>query len=83
MEIKHANYGYPNEMQTMQIMRTTCPLCHEAVQFAIHEDDRQYKDDAEYYEEQAIRWRKEVQRLNKLIDVILQRGRATDRGRRE
>lgn len=73
MEIKHMKFTdnlIPTEM-TMQLMRTTCPLCHEAVQFALHNDDRLFEKDAEYYQERCEDLAKQVYQLNKTIQAIL------------
>ncbi len=71
MEIRHAQID--NTMTTVQLMRATCPKCHNAVEFILCEDDRQFKEDAEYYEKLYGKANLEIHRLRKIIDQILER----------
>ena len=74
MEIRHAAIldGEVQEtMQTIQIMRSTCPYCHKAVDFAVAEDDRQFEKDAAFFESEAKRLGAEIVRLNRIIDLIV------------
>ena len=68
MEIRHASID--DHTATIQILRMTCPKCHEPVQFAICEDDRVYQKDAEYYEKRCGTLLDEIHRLNGIIDEI-------------
>ena len=74
MKIEVARYGAkyaPDTMATIHIMRTTCPRCKEPVQFAIDNNDKQYKDDVEYYENLVPNLQREIKRLNQVIDKML------------
>lgn len=53
----------PNDFITMQTYDTTCPRCHEAVRFAIQEEDRSCKQDMKYYKEYCGRLAKENSQL--------------------
>lgn len=70
MEIKHMHYNGCEE--TIQIMRSACPHCHQAVQFALQEKDRQFKADAEYYQQRCVDLNRDNERLLKIIDDILE-----------
>ena len=71
MEIKHARID--NTEVTIQLLRLSCPNCKESVRFAIQDDDRLCREDANYYEERCHQLSSEVYRLNSTIDDLLRR----------
>ena len=77
MRVAHArfvdcpqNAGFVNEV--FQIMRTTCPLCHKDVQFAIQQDDKDYAATVEYQEFVISKQSDDIVRLKIMIDRILE-----------
>jgi hypothetical protein len=69
MEIKHAEID--GGVAVVQMLRAVCPKCREAVEFILCEEDRQYREDAEFYAKKCCFLREEVERLKKAIDRIL------------
>jgi len=63
----------PETTITMQLLRTTCPKCHSPVEFVLSDEDKQYKNDAEYFEKQLDRAIKEIKHLNAVIERIVSR----------
>lgn len=71
VEVARFGEGYaPDAIVTMHVIRTTCPRCREAVQFAVDDDDKQYKDDVAYYEKLVPHLQKEIQRLGMALDRV-------------
>jgi hypothetical protein len=62
-------------MVTIHIIRTTCPQCHNAVQFTVDDSDKQYKDEVEYYKGLVPHLQDKIKRLNQVIDRMLIGGR--------
>lgn len=76
MKVEVARFGegvMPNAMMTIHVIRMTCPRCHEAVQFAVDDDDKQYKDEIEYYERLVPHLQDEIKRLGQVLDKVLGR----------
>ena len=72
MQIEHATLNNVNGKSfTIQMLRTTCPLCYRPVRFAIHEDDRFYREEAKHYKERCEVLAKENSNLNRQIHEIL------------
>lgn len=72
MEIEHARID--NTRMTVQLIRSSCPMCRESVRFILPEKDRIYREDAEYYKKMCYKASEEIHRLEKIIDALSERG---------
>ena len=55
-----------------QMLRTTCPMCHKDVQFAVHQDDKLYKEENEFLTKTHAWQTEEIMRLHKIIDSLIE-----------
>ena len=71
MEISHfCEDTCPPTNVVLQVLRLSCPCCHEPVRFVVHEDDKQYRPEAEHYKKVCHRQQAEIHRLQRIIDKL-------------
>lgn len=70
MKIEIATRGIPHQMQTVQLLRMGCPKCHQAVEFIIDEEDKQYKPDMEHYKIMYERAIEQIENMQRTINML-------------
>ena len=63
--------GLPNKID-FRLFSTTCPKCHQNVEFALLDEDFM-REDNEFLREQNMAFRGEIHRLNKIINKIIEK----------
>ena len=65
------NPPYAKEF-TLQIIETTCPLCHQHVRFAVNPDDAgQFRERSEHWEKMAKHWQEKFEIIERYTHAIL------------